>query len=557
MYNEMNNIEINIIGLEKLKVKKETTLLEIIEYINNKYNKKYISAKVNNEIKFYDYSFNESKEIQLLDISNKDGLRIYIKTLSFVFIKACNDLFDDCKVSIEHSLSKGLYVEVHKGSKLTIDEVNEIKKQMKSIIEKNLDINRELMSIEKAEKIFKSHDLNGKVSVYKHRQKERIHVYKLEELYDTFYGYLAPSTGYIKDFNLKFYAPGVIIQYPRSEWDFLVPPFVESPKLAKIFKEAEDWGDILDVGYVGTLNDKIINNTIADMIRISEALHEKKIAYIADKICNNNNIKIILIAGPSSSGKTTFAQRLSVQLKVNGKKPVSISLDDYFVDRDDTPKDEEGNYDFESIDAIDIKTFNNDLVNLMNGKRVEIPSFNFQTGKREYNGKFLEIEENQLIIIEGIHGLNDKLTSLIPKDNKFKIYISALTQLNIDSHNRIPTTDTRLIRRMVRDSKYRGNSASRTLELWNSVRRGEEKYIFPYQEEANVMFNSALVYELSVLKKYAEPLLKEIDNSSKYYSEAKRLLKFLLYFRDLEVEKFIPNTSIIKEFIGGSCFREN
>ncbi|EOD01609.1 uridine kinase family protein [Caldisalinibacter kiritimatiensis] len=426
---------------------------------------------------------------------------------------------------------------------------------MQEIIDADIDIKREKISIDKAKEIFQGQGMEDKLRLLKYREKDYIHVYNLDGYYDTFYGYLAPSTGYIKKFALKYYEPGIIIRFPRKQSNFMLPKFEAHNKLAKIFKESEEWGDILEVGDVASLNDKIRDGSFEEIIRISEALHEKKIAYIADKISEDNDKRVVLIAGPSSSGKTTFTERLSIQLKVNGKRPISISLDNYFVNREDTPRDENGDYDFESLEAIDIKQFNEDLINLMKGESVELPIYNFLTGKREYMGNKVQIDKDQPILIEGIHGLNEKLTSLIPHKNKFKIYVSALTQLNIDSHNRIPTTDTRLIRRIVRDAKYRGNNALKTLQLWSSVRRGEEKNIFPFQEEADVMFNSALVYELAILKKYAEPLLKEIDRTNEYYSESKRLLKFLSYFKSANYESDIPKTSIIREFIGGSCFR--
>jgi uridine kinase len=368
---------------------------------------------------------------------------------------------------------------------------------------------------------------------------------------------MVPSTGYLKNFKLQHYSPGIVIQFPTHECNGEIPKFESHPKLFKIFREAEKWGEILQIDYVAALNDIIVSKKEGEFIRIAEALHEKKIAEIADRIAETiNKRQLILIAGPSSSGKTTFAQRLMIQLRVNGLNPVSISLDDYFVDRENTPRDEAGQYDFESLHAIDIELFNKDLNELLLGEEVEIPTFNFHTGSREYKGRRLKIKQGQPVILEGIHALNDQLTITIPREKKVKIYISALTQLNIDEHNRIPTTDTRLIRRIVRDYKYRSNNAERTLFLWNSVRRGEERNIFPYQEEADIMFNSALVYELSVLKKYAESLLRQVDNTSSYYSEAKRLLKFLNYFVALENEVEIPRTSILREFIGNSSFHD-
>lgn len=546
-------ITVNLTGIGERKVEKGTEIIDILKEYNLE--KKYLCAKINNDIKHLNYKIEDDCKIELLDITDKDGFRVYQRTLSFIFIKACIDVFKNCKVSIEHSLNKGKYVEITKETELIEDEVLLIKNRIRELIDMDLAIERKLIDIKEADSIFEKQGYIDKLRLSKYRKQNKIHVYSLDGLYDKFYGYLAPSTGFIDSFDLKYFKPGVIIQFPRKENNFRIPEYVEHKKLAKIFKEAEDWAEILDIGYVGALNDKITDGVIAEIVRISEALHEKKIAYIADKISTRDSIRLVTIAGPSSSGKTTFAQRLYTQLRVNGKRPISISLDNYFVDREMTPKDEFGNYDFESIDAIDIMKFNEDLLNLMKGNEVEVPIYNFKTGKREEHGNKLKIDETQIIIIEGIHGLNEKLTSMIPQDKKFKIYISALTQLNIDNHNRIPTTDTRLIRRMVRDFKYRGNNAERTLELWNAVRNGEERNIFPYQEEADAMFNSALVYELSVLKKHAKPLLENIPQDSIYYCESKRLLKLLYYFEEIKDEAIIPNTSIIKEFIGGSCYR--
>lgn len=548
--------KINVIVEEHgtFKVDKNMRLQDLTKKIDKQNYKRYLGAVINNEVKHLEYRITEDCSIRLLDMTDKDGQRIYVRTLCFIYVKACKDIFDNCEVTIEHSLSKGIYSEIHKTDRLTPNDVKKIINRMNEIIESDYDIKREAVNINKAKEIFLKQNMHDKVRLLNHVTKTNIHVYNIENLYDTYYGYLAPSTGYIEKFNLVYYHPGIVLQYPVKEEGFKIPKFEEHQKLFKIFRESEKWGDILDIGYVGALNDKIKEGLIEEIIRISEALHEKKIAYIADTICLNDDIRIILIAGPSSSGKTTFAERLSIQLKVNGKKPISISVDDYFVNREDTPIDENGEYDFESIEAVDLELFNSDLSKLLSGEEVELPTFNFVLGRREYNGKKIKIDEDHPIIIEGIHGLNNRLTASIPQKNKFKIYISALTQLNLDSHNRIHTTDTRLIRRLVRDHKYRGNNAETTLERWDSVRRGEEKNIFPFQEEADVMFNSSLVYDLSVLKKYAEPLLREIDKTSMHYKESKKLLRFLSYFTDIYNEQPIPCTSIIREFIGGSCF---
>lgn len=547
-------IKVIVEGHYDVDVDKNIKLSDLAKKVFGDEYKKYLGAIINNEVKHLEYKIEKGCNVRFIDINDKDGQRIYARTLSFIYVKACKDILNECEVTIEHSLSKGIYSEIHKGCILAKDDTAKIMKRMSEIIEADYEISREEIDIGKAKEIFSKQNMQDKIRLLNHVSKTKIHIYKIEELYDTYYGYLAPFTGYIDKFNLVYYSPGMVLQYPVKEASFQIPEFQEHKKLFKIFRESEKWGDILDIGYVGALNDKIEDGQINEIIRISEALHEKKIANIADKICENDDIKIILIAGPSSSGKTTFAERLGVQLMVNGKKPISISVDDYFVNREDTPLDENGEYDFEAIEAVDLELFNSDLSKLLSGKEIEVPTFNFVLGKREYNGKKIKIDEEHPIIIEGIHCLNNRLTESIPQKNKYKIYISALTQLNLDSHNRIHTTDTRLIRRMVRDYKYRGYSAETTLERWDSVRRGEEKNIFPYQEDADVMFNSSLVYDLSVLKKYAEPLLKEISKTSKYYKESKRLLRFLSYFLDIHDEQNIPCTSIIREFIGGSCF---
>ncbi|WP_234978610.1 nucleoside kinase [Anaerosalibacter sp. Marseille-P3206] len=551
----MKNFKVIVEGVGEVTVDEGSTYEELSKMIFKDEYKKYLGARVDNEIVYLKKKVKEGKNIEFLDISDKDGHRIYGRTLVLVYIAACEKVFSDYTVNIEHSLGKGMYTEVEGDKTISFKDIEEIKRIMSEMIEKDIPIYRERISKEQAIKIFKEEGYDDKVRLYNSLDRDFIDVYRLEEHIDTIYGYVAPSTGYLDVFDVKYYYPGAILLGPTQESKTTVPEFVEQRKLAKVFKEAEDWANILDLGYIGNLNDKIRKDSIDEVIRISEALHEKKIASIADMICADDNVNLIMIAGPSSSGKTTFSKRLAVQLKVNGKKPISISVDDYFVNRVDTPKNEFGEYDFEALEAIDLKKFNEDLIALIEGKEIELPRFNFLEGVREPSGIRVRVDEDHPIIIEGIHALNPKMTNAIPEKNKFKIYISALTQLNIDAHNRIPTTDTRILRRMVRDNKYRGNDVLRTFKLWEQVRIGEEKNIFPFQEEADVMFNSALSYELSVLKKYAVPLLKEVDKSSEYYSEAKRLLKFLSYLKDVEDESIIPPTSILREFIGGSCFR--
>jgi uridine kinase len=490
-------------------------------------------------------------------IKSQLGDRTYIRSLTFLLIIAVKEVLTGARVTIEHSLSKGLYGEIHYEREITEEDIEKIKEKMIEIVNRDDKIEKIKVRKEEAVRIFKDYGMNDKLRLLKHIDLPYINLYKCGHLYDYFYGPMVPSMGYLKVFDLKYYKPGFILMYPNEEHPFEVSPFKDLPKLRKVFKETEEWAKILDVADVGALNDKVDSGEMKDIILVAEGLHEKKIAHIADKIYDNKDkIKIVLIAGPSSSGKTTFSKRLSIQLKVLGLKPYAISLDDYFVDREHTPRDENGEYDFESINALDIPLFNKHLTELLEGKEVEIPTFNFITGRREWRGKRYKMDKDSILVIEGIHGLNELLTASISRENKYKIYVSALTQLNIDDHNRIPTTDVRILRRIVRDNMSRGRNAEATILSWPSVRAGEEKNIFPFQEEADTMFNSTLVYEISVLKKYAEPLLKNIDKSSPAYLEAKRLLIFLGYFKEAgeESEEVIPKNSIIREFIGGSCF---
>jgi uridine kinase len=538
-----------------VEMEKDESFYDLVKKMDKENYKKYLAVKVNNKLQeLIVNSYNEDDKVKFLDLNDNDGQRIYIRTLCFIYIKACKDIFNFVDVNIEHSLNRGLYTEIKTKKTINQGDLKRIKDRMQEIIYKQMPINKKILSTKEATDIFASQGMHDKVELLKHWNSEFIRVYELDGYYDTFYGYVAPNTNVIDKFDLKLFFPGVILIFPTKENNFDLPEYIEQKKLSKVFKEAEDWGEIMDIGSVGVLNNKIVDNTIDDMIRVNEAFHEKKIAYIADEITKDKNIKIVLIAGPSSSGKTTFAQRLSIQLRVNGKKTYALSLDDYFVNRDMTPRDENGDYDYETIGALDLELFNEQLLNLMTCQQVQIPVFNFKIGMREFTREPIELTDDHIIIIEGIHGLNDKLTENIPQKNKFRIYISALTQLNIDNHNRIATSDLRLIRRIVRDNTHRGNDALKTLELWDNVVKGAEKYIFPFQENADAIFNSALVYELCVLKKYAIPLIKKIGEDSEYYPERQRLLKFLSYFKNIDNERAIPYTSILREFIGGSCF---
>lgn len=497
-------------------------------------------------------------DVKLINLSAPLGVRTYFRSLIFLLVKATKDIFPEARVVIEHSLNKGVYGEIHHSKETDENDIEIIKNRMAEIVSQDPIIEKFHIKKQEAVRIFESYGMKDKLRLLRHVEHKYINLYKCGNLYDYFYGPMVPSMGYLKLFNLIFYKPGFILMYPHEDDIYTIKPFKDLPKLYKVFKETEEWAKILDVADVGGLNDDVESGDIKEIVLVSEGLHEKKIANIADKIFENKDrVKLVLIAGPSSSGKTTFSKRLSIQLRVLGLKPKTISLDDYFVDRESTPKDEKGNYDFESIYALNLELFNNHLSTLLSGGEVEFPVFNFITGTSEWTKTKYRMEDNSILVIEGIHGLNELLTGSIERDNKYKIYISALTQLNIDDHNRIPTTDVRILRRIVRDNLYRGKNAENTILSFPSVRAGEEKNIFPYQEEADIMFNSTVAYEMCVLKRFAEPLLNEISIDSEAYQEAKRLLIFLSYFKTLEDEEMydlIPKNSIIREFIGESCF---
>lgn len=534
-----------------------TSFLEIARDFQHLFSSPIVAVKLDNEIHDLNFCPVTGGKLDLIDLKQEDGIRIYARSLSLVLVRAAEEVFPKCIVRIEHSLSKGIYGEIHfhDHRPFTEKDLRLIKERMLEIIEKDEPIVKETISKEEAIRYFREQGHLDKVRLFQFRQSNQVNIYRLGNYADYFYGYMVPSTGYLKLFDLKYYLPGFILQFPTIDHSGILPRFQEQRKLARIYYEFEKWAEILEVSDVGALNTQIASGKGPELIRIAEALHEKKIAQIADLItADRGRIRVILIAGPSSSGKTTFAQRLAVQLRVNGLRPISISIDDYFIDREHTPVGPNGLPDFECIEAIDLKLFNEHLTSLIHGLPVKMPKYNFQKGVREEQEAIMQIDSKQPIIIEGIHGLNDKLTSDVPKDQKFKIYISALTQLNIDNHNRIPTTDNRIIRRIVRDNQFRGHDALRTIGLWPLVRRGEENYIFPFQEEADVMFNSALIYELAVLKHYAEPLLMKVTPDFPEFSEAKRLLKFLSYFLPFE-DSEVPLNSILREFIGGSCFK--
>lgn len=511
-----------------------------------------IAARFNNEVKSLNYKLKENGNLSLIDISNKDGIRIYRKGLLFIIGKAISELYPNAKIMVNYQLSNSLLCEIT-NMEITDKMIENINKKVADIVEKNLPIEKKSMSKKEAEEFYKnSETINGKLQLELHTKKQ-VSLYWCEDYFDYYYGILPISTGVMNLYEIIKYEKGFLIRYPSRKEINKLPEFKENRKLMATLDEYDVLHTVLNVPTVKKLNEVIRQGKIKDYILLDEALHEKKIANIADDILKNEKIKMILIAGPSSSGKTTFAQRLGIQLRLNGLKPVTISVDNYFVERPQNPIDENGNYNFECLEAIDVKLLNEHLLRLLNGEEVEIPTFDFEVGTKRYNGNTLKLADDEVLVIEGIHCLNDKLTPLIPKEQKYKIYISCLTVLNIDEHNRISTTDTRLIRRMVRDSQFRGYKALHTLQMWDSVVEGEEKNIFPFQEEADSMFNSSLIYELAVLKDYAIPLLEEIDNSNPEYSEAKRLHRMLGYFESIPAD-YLPNNSLLREFVGGSIF---
>ncbi len=533
------------------------TLAEIAEDQKIILKRPILGAKVNNKIKELNYNVFKPKVIEFFDILDIDGQRLYRRSLKFIFIKAVADILPQLNVNIEHSISKGIYCEFKtkegEDYKPTLQQINDIKERMKIIVKNNLPFERREMLSSKVAEIYSKMGLNERVDIFKKRARLYSSMYFLENACDYFYGYLAPSTGSITTFDLIPYYDGLLLQHPTDYENMTIAPLEMQEKLFEVFRENKQWVKLLKISTIDSINKKVDNGDCGEIIKLGEALQEKKIAEIAETIKQKQNTKLVLIAGPSSSGKTTFSKRLCVQLGVCGLKPVQISLDNYFVNREDTPKDENGEYDFEALEALDYEQFGNDMLAMMEGKEVEMPTFNFQTGRREYKGDKLTACPETVFVVEGIHGLNPKLSEKIPAENKYKIYVSALTQVAIDSHNRIPTTDNRLLRRIIRDFRYRHYSAEETIKRWPSVRRGEDKNIFPFQEEADVMFNSALPYELGVIKRYATPVLRGVNETTPEYSEAQRLLKFLSYFREVPDDE-IPPTSILREFLTGSSF---
>lgn len=552
----MGKINVIVDG-ETIEFPKGSTLRDVAKTYQKNYQYDIVLATVNGKLSELYKEVAEGNVITFLTTASPCGNDAYRRSATLLMLKA---FYDICggqninKISVQYSLSKGYYCTFSGEQKLTRELLMSVKKQMDNLVKQDISIDKETLSTKEAIELFHKHGMEDKVKLFNFRRSSRVNVYRLSHFEDYFYGYMVPSTGYLKYFELYPYDEGFVLQLPTKTEPDVVPPFNPQHKVFNVLKESAIWSKMLDVDTVGALNEQIAKGNINDIMLIQEALQEKKIAEIANQIVERKNVKFVMIAGPSSSGKTSFSHRLAIQLKVLGLKPHTIGVDDYFVDRENSPRDAEGNYNYEILEALDVEQFNKDMTALKNGETVSMPTYNFVTGKREYKGNTLKMNDDDILIIEGIHCLNDKLSYSLDKSLKFKIYISALTQLNVDEHNRIPTTDGRLIRRMVRDARTRGTNAEETLMRWKSVRNGEENHIFPYQEEADAMFNSALIYELSILKQYAEPLLFGIPTTSPCYLEAMRLIKFLDYFLGVSSEE-VPKNSLLREFIGGSCFK--
>ena len=536
-----------------IEIEKKTKISEILKEEIEKSEYTVVGAIYNNKYVNLDYEIEDEGTIQLIDISTKSGIRIYKRTIIYIFAKALKEIYPDNKATVNYQLANSTYCDLGE-IKVTEELIQQINEKMRKIVKNNLPIKEVTMTREEAKKFYEEKNTARGRLQYDLETNDKIYMYFCEDYFNYCYGILANRTGATKIFEVLKYDKGLLIRYPSVEKPNQLPKLIQSKKIKWAFNEYNDIHKILDVNTVYKLNDAVDENRIKDVIMLDEALHEKKIANIADRIAQNRKIKMVLIAGPSSSGKTTFAQRLGIQLRINKLKPVTISVDNYFVERKDNPKDENGNYDFECIEAIDLKLFNNHLTKLLNGEEVEMPRFDFKEGVKKYNGNKLRLKEDEVLVIEGIHCLNDKLTSSIPQEQKFKIYISALTVLNMDRYSKVSSTDTRLIRRIVRDYQFRGYSAQHTIDTWHMVTKGEILNIYPFQEDADTIFNTSLIYELGVLKGIAEPVLKEIKREEPEYAEAQRLLDMLKYIKTIPAN-LVPTNSLLKEFVGGGDFK--
>lgn len=534
-----------------------TLLKDAAREFQNRFENEILLAFVNGKLQELHKVVRDGTEIHFLTAKDKPGMQTYQRSVTLLLMKAFYEVVGSerlTNVTVDFSIGGGLFVEPKGDFVLDESLVNQVKAKMRQYVDAKMPIMKRNVSTDEAIDLFHRYKMYNKERLFMYRRVSRVNIYNLDGFEDYYYGYMVQNTESLQYFDVMLYRHGIVLLLPEMSDPKKVPVFAPQEKLFRTLQESEEWGRKMQVANVGALNERITKGRMNELILIQEALMEKKMGDIAEQIAKRPGVKFVMIAGPSSSGKTTFSHRLSTQLQAKGLTPHPIGVDNYFVNRADSPRDENGNYDYESLKCIDVKQFNQDMQNLLSGETVELPEYNFISGEREYKGNKLTLGPEDILVIEGIHCLNEELSYSLPKENKFKIYISALTQLNIDDHNRIPTTDGRLIRRMVRDARTRGASAQDTIRRWPSVRRGEEQNIFPYQEEADVMFNSALVYELAVLKQYAEPILFSVPRNSREYLEAKRLLKFMDYFLGVSSED-IPRNSILREFIGGSCFK--
>ena len=546
-----------MIGGERYEYPEGTPYRVIAEELQEKEKEDILLVRADGKLRELHKELSGDCSLSFITAEDKEGWQTYQRSAVFLMLKAFYETAGKenvKKVTVCFSVGQGLYIEPEGEFELNEELLKAVKDKMEELRKKRLPIIKKSLNTQKAVEHFHRHGMYDKEKLFRFRRASRVNVYSIDKFEDYFYGYMVPDTGYIKYFDLTLYEQGFVLLLPKRSAPRTIEPLVPRKKLFAVQRQSERWGEKLGIFDVGSLNEAITQGRMNEMILMQEALQEKQIGDIAEQIAARPDRKLVMIAGPSSSGKTTFSHRLSIQLRGLGLNPHPISVDNYFVNRVNSPRDENGNYDYEALECIDMEQFNADMANLLAGKTVELPQYNFVTGEREYKGDFMTLRKGDILVIEGIHCLNDRLSYALPKESKFRIYISALTQLNIDEHNRIPTTDGRLLRRMIRDARTRGSSAQDTIRMWDSVRRGEERNIFPFQESADVMFNSALLYELAVLKQYAEPLLFGIPQDAPEYAEAKRLLKFLDYFLGVGSEN-IPHNSMIREFIGGSCFK--
>lgn len=542
---------------EKREYEAGTSYETIARDYQEQYSSQIALVTVNGKIRELFKKLKKDCEISFFTVSDGIGHKSYVRTAVMLMIKALRDVAGTDRlerVKVEFAIGAGYYCSIKGDLELNEELIEKLNGRMRDLVEADLPYIKKSYPIGDAIEIFRQQGMKEKEKLFRYRRSSYVNVYCLDGYYDYYYGYMLPRTGYVKHFQVSAYEDGLMLLLPEAQAPDKLPRILSRENLFKTLKQSDEWGNMMHIGTVGDLNDRICQGNINDIILVQEALQERRIGEIAEDIVKRNGVKFVMIAGPSSSGKTTFSHRLSIQLRTYGLTPHPIALDDYFVNREQTPKDEDGNYNFECLEAIDVKQFNKDMLDLLAGKTVELPSFNFKTGQREYRGNFKTLGPEDVLVLEGIHGLNDAMSYALPNESKYKIYISALTSINIDDHNRIPTTDGRLLRRMVRDARTRGTPAKRTIGMWASVRKGEEEYIFPFQESADAMFNSVLIYELAVLKQYAEPLLFGICKGEPEYYEAKRLLKFMEYFIGVSGDS-IPKNSICREFIGGSCFQ--